>query len=282
MGEEMSTIHSGGNAPFFKVTNLSCGYGKGNFALKGIDLSVGKGEFYGILGRNGSGKSTLFKGICGDIRTFEGSITLGGRSLLDMPAKEKARCIAVVSQFAEVAPITVEEYVLMGRTPYRTKFSFSYSSNDYAIAAKYMNLTGISQLSGKLITEISGGERQMASIASALAQEPQLLLLDEPTSHLDIYYQIKIMDLLQSLNREENLTVVMILHDLNLAGEYCTGLSIMKEGVLKYTGTPVQILTWEKIEDAYGTPVITGENPVSGKPCVYTLSKNTINSSIKP
>ena len=130
MGAEIKRTHSTGNAPFFKVTNLSCGYGKGNFALKGIELSVGKGEFYGILGRNGSGKSTLFKGICGDIRTFEGSITLGGRSLLDMPAKEKARCIAVVSQFAEVAPITVEEYVLMGRTPYRTKFSFSYTSND--------------------------------------------------------------------------------------------------------------------------------------------------------
>ena len=103
-----------------------------------------------------------------------------------MPAKEKARCIAVVSQFAEVVPITVEEYVLMGRTPYRTKFSFSYSSNDYAIAAKYMKLTGISQLSGKLITEISGGERQMASIASALRSPSFCCWMSQPPIWISI------------------------------------------------------------------------------------------------
>lgn len=261
---------------FFRIENFSCGYGEGAFTIEGIEISVGKGEFYGILGRNGSGKSTLFKGICGDIKPLCGKVSLNGVSLLDMPVRERAKEVAVVSQFAEVAPISVEEYVLMGRTPYREKFQFSYNREDLSIARKYMELTGIAGLSGKLITEISGGERQMASIASALAQEPQLLLLDEPTSHLDIYYQIKIMDLLQQLTKEEHLTAVMILHDLNLAGEYCTNLSIMKSGHLKYTGSPEEILTWEKIEDAYGTPVVTGKNPISGRPCVFTVSNSAI------
>jgi ABC-type cobalamin/Fe3+-siderophores transport systems, ATPase components len=266
---------------FLKIENFSCGYGDEYFKTDKLNLSIIKGSFTGIIGKNGSGKSTFFKGITGDIPSLSGSITLnepslGNINLLSLPIKKRAQIVAVVSQFAELAPISVKEYVLMGRTPYRKPLQFSYTKQDYLLAEKYMEMTGITHLKDKLVTELSGGEQQMINIACALTQQPLLLLLDEPTSHLDISFQLRIMDLLQQLNAEENLTIIMIIHDLNLAGEYCSNIALMKEGKIICQGTPDNVLTYNNIEYGYDTTAVVQSNPISGKPLVFPISKRCL------
>src|SRR5690554_7187190 len=135
--------------------------------------------------------------------------------------RSKARRIAVVSQFVDAADISVEDYVLLGRLPYRAPFQFFEPQRDVLLARKYMRLTGIWKHRKKYLSQLSGGEQQLAAIAQALTQEPELLLLDEPTSHLDITHQVQVLNLIQRLNKELKLTVLMIIHDLNLAAEYC-------------------------------------------------------------
>jgi iron complex transport system ATP-binding protein len=172
--------------------------------------------------------------------------------------------------------MTVEEYVLMGRMPYRKQFQFFETANDIAVADKYIKLTGISELRDKNMNALSGGEQQLAGIARALTQEPQLLLLDEPTSHLDITHQVQILNLIRRLSDELKLTVLMIIHDLNLAGEYCDSLVMMQKGTLRKKGTPHEVLNYMDIEAVYDTVVITRTNPVSGKPVVFLVSEKTL------
>lgn len=258
-----------------RVKDISCTYCDG-FRLEGVSMALSRGTFAGIIGQNGSGKSTFLKGLMGDLPLSNGTVELNGENLHALSLKKRARLVAMVSQFQSFPPISVEEYVLMGRMPYRKKFQFSYTDEDMEIAVKYLELTGIMHLKDKLITELSGGEQQMAAIACALTQQPVLLLLDEPTSHLDITYQTKIMNLLQQLNEEEGLTVIMIVHDLNLGSEYCNYLTLMKKGRVFRQGTPKEVLTYENIESAYDTVVIVKTNPVSDKPVIFPVSMRQI------
>ncbi|MDX1286235.1 MAG: ABC transporter ATP-binding protein, partial [Draconibacterium sp.] len=170
---------------FFKIDNFSCGY-TGKFELESISFEIEKGDFVGIIGPNGSGKTTLFKGISGELPALDGIMKLAGENLQKMSLKGKAQNLAIVTQNIEVGSMTVEEYVLMGRIPYHKQFQFFETKKDYEIAKKYMDLTGVTRLKNKFMNALSGGEQQLAGIARALTQEPQLLLLDEPTSHLDI------------------------------------------------------------------------------------------------
>ncbi|MGL5786961.1 MAG: ABC transporter ATP-binding protein [Bacteroidales bacterium] len=254
-----------------KIQGLECGYADG-FHLGPVDMEIRKGSFTGIIGPNGSGKSTLFKCLTGDLKLQEGTIELLNKELSLYTLKERARKISIVTQFCELAPITVEEYVLMGRMPYRKMFQFYNSVRDQEVADFYIRLTGIEHLRHKQITELSGGEQQMASIALALTQEPEILLLDEATSHLDITHQIRILNLLQKLNEETGLTIVMIIHDLNMASEYCSDLFMMRKGGLYTSGIPQEVLTYENIEQVYKTVVLTDSNPLSGKPVIYPVS----------
>lgn len=254
-----------------KIQRLECGYADG-FHLGPVDMEIRKGSFTGIIGPNGSGKSTLFKCLTGDLKLQKGTIELLNKELSLYTLKERARKISIVTQFCELAPITVEEYVLMGRMPYRKMFQFYNSVRDQEVADFYIRLTGIEHLRHKRITELSGGEQQMASIALALTQEPQILLLDEATSHLDITHQIRILNLLQKLNEETGLTIVMIIHDLNMASEYCSDLFMMRKGGLYTSGIPQEVLTYENIEQVYKTVVLTDSNPLSGKPVIYPVS----------
>jgi iron complex transport system ATP-binding protein len=256
---------------YVEITNFSCGYASG-FALKELSFSIGKGVFAGIIGPNGSGKTTLFRGISGEIKGRRGAIRLNGVDLLAMPDRERARTLAVVSQFPELADVTLEEYVLMGRLPYRKPLQFFESDYDLAVADRYMKLTGIYPLRHQQISQLSGGEQQLAAIAQSLTQEPKLLLLDEPTSHLDISHQIEVLNLIQRLNEELGLTVLMIIHDLNLASEYCDYLIMMSNGDIFCQGTPHTVLTYQNIEQVYNAAVITQQNPVSGRPAVFLIS----------
>jgi iron complex transport system ATP-binding protein len=260
---------------FFKINNFSCGY-PGRFVLDNISFDIEKGQFVGIIGPNGSGKTTLFKGISGELPTISGSSMLNAQHIQKLSLREKAQNIAVVTQNIEVGNMTVEEYVLMGRIPYRKQFQFFETADDFAVAEKYIQLTGISELRDKNMNALSGGEQQLAGIARALTQEPQLLLLDEPTSHLDITHQVQILNLIRRLSENLGLTVLMIIHDLNLAGEYCDSLIMMQKGAIRKKGTPHEVLNYEDIEAVYDTVVITRTNPVSGKPVVFLVSEKTM------
>jgi len=260
---------------YLKINQLVCGYSSG-FNLKRTNLEIEKGAFAGIIGPNGSGKSTLFKGLTGDLPIKSGSIVLNHRNLASLSLREKALQIAVVSQFTDVTDITVEDYVLMGRMPYRSNFQFFESKKDLEIAEKYMRLTNVYQFKDKPMAELSGGEQQLAAIARALTQEPHLLLLDEPTSHLDISHQVQILNLIQHLNEEMGLTVLIIIHDLNLAGEYCNYLVMMNKGDIHQKGNPADVLTYQNIEEVYNTVVIVRENPVSKKPVIFLVSEKIL------
>jgi iron complex transport system ATP-binding protein len=260
---------------FFKIESFSCGY-PGRFVLSDISFEIEKGQFVGIIGPNGSGKTTLFKGISGELTTLQGSSILNGKQIQKMSLREKAQNIAIVTQNIEVGNMTVEEYVLMGRMPYQRQFQFFETREDIVIAEKYMALTGVSDLRDKNMNALSGGEQQLAGIARALTQEPQLLLLDEPTSHLDITHQVQILNLIRRLSENLGLTVLMIIHDLNLAGEYCDSLIMMQKGRLRKMGNPHEVLNYIDIEAVYDTVVITRTNPVSGKPVVFLVSEKTL------
>ena len=259
---------------FFEIKDFSCGY-PGKFVLEEISFEIRKGDFVGIIGPNGSGKTTLFKGISGELSALAGSSKLNGEFIQKMSLKERAQNLAIVTQNIEVGSMTVEEYVLMGRIPYRRQFQFFETKNDIAIAQKYMELTGVIPLKDKYMNALSGGEQQLAGIARALTQEPELLLLDEPTSHLDITHQVQILNLIRRLSEELGLTVLMIIHDLNLAGEYCNSLVMMQKGRMRKKGLPMDVLNYADIEAVYDTVVITRTNPVSGKPVVFLVSEET-------
>ncbi len=266
--------------PLLKIENLTCGYRNG-FKVRGINLALPEGSFAGIIGPNGSGKTTLFRGISGSLPLEEGSIMLEGSDLSMLTWREKAQKLAIVSQFSETAELTVEEYVLMGRLPHRQRLRFFDRKEDVEIAHHFMHLTNTFRLRNKSMTELSGGERQMAHIASALSQHPRLLLLDEPTSHLDITHQMQFMNLIQRLNEEMRLTVMMILHDLSLAAEYCDYLLMMKEGAEFCQGKPEEVITHEHIESVYNTVVIVKTNPLSGKPVVFPVSEQWLRNGGK-
>ena len=251
-----------------KVKGLTCGYDK--FLLQDINFDVKRGEFLGIIGPNGSGKTTLLKAITRVLKLRYGEVLLEGRSINHYTFQELARRIAVVSQDVESAGLnlTAIEYVLLGRIPFMRRFQFLETNEDKKIAFQMMEKVGILNLALRSISEMSGGERQCAVIARALAQEPQILFLDEPTMHLDIGHQVRILDLLKRLNKEDSLTVVVVLHDLNLASLYCDRLVLLKEGRVHSIGTPEEILTYPVIEEVYKTLVVVEKNPVTSKPLI--------------
>ncbi len=256
-----------------EIKDLTCGYDS-KLVLKDINLRVESGEFLGVIGPNGSGKTTLLRAITRVIKQEKGSITFCGKDIARMGFNELARKIAVVSQNFEMGFMTVEEFVLLGRIPHYEKFQFLEARKDIEVAEESMALTDTLRLKDCLLREISSGERQLALIARALTQEPGLLLLDEPTSHLDITHQMGIMDLIRRLNKEHNLTVIMVLHDLNLAGEYCRKLVLINKGEIYKVGKPEEVLSSQTIEEVYKTTTVIGKNPVSSRPYCFFVSRD--------
>ncbi|TAH63844.1 MAG: ABC transporter ATP-binding protein [Gottschalkiaceae bacterium] len=223
--------------------------------LKDIDIEIPKGSFVGILGPNGSGKTTLLKNICNILKPDNGKILINNKNVSNIKYKELAKIIAVVHQTSEIQfQFSVFDVVLMGRFPYLSRFQ-SEGKKDIEIAKKAMLSTGTWELRDKSINEISGGERQRVMIARALTQQPQILILDEPISHLDIKYQIGILDLCKKLNVENQITVIMTLHDINLAGRYSDYLILLDKGRIKVMDTPEKVLTQENISNVYDIEV---------------------------
>ncbi|NLN16933.1 MAG: heme ABC transporter ATP-binding protein [Firmicutes bacterium] len=249
------------------VDNVSFAYASRSI-LENISFHIQGGDFVGIIGPNGSGKSTLLKNMSRVLVPQGGAIYLGREDLEKMPRSQLARKVAVVPQETMVNfAFTVEEVVLMGRTPHLGRFQWE-GPEDRQVARKAMEATGILPLADRPITTLSGGERQRAIIAQALAQQPRVLLLDEPTSHLDINHQVEIFELLRALSQKEQVTVIAVLHDLNLAAQYCDYLILLSEGRVFALGSPARVLTPENVAAVYGTEVLVDLNPATNRPWV--------------
>jgi len=255
-----------------KVDKLFGGYGR-EIVLKDISFEIKRGEFLGIIGPNGSGKSTLLRLMSRVLYPRKGIILFENQDITKMGLKELCRKIAFVPQDTLISfSFSVWEIVLMGRIPHLKRLQLE-TRKDFEIAESSLSLTDSLYLKNKKIDQLSAGERQRVIIAKALTQEPILLFLDEPTSHLDIGHQIQILDLLKRLNRQNYLTTVVVLHDLNLASEYCNRLILLNEGRIFKEGTPDEVLTYHNIESVYKTIVVVNKNPISSKPYCFLVSK---------
>lgn len=258
--------------PLLKIANLSAGY-FGEDIIKGISLEINAGDFIGIIGPNGSGKTTLLRLCSKVLHPRKGKIYFDNNDIFAMDLKGFCRKVAFVSQDISTGfSFSVMELALMGRIPHLKRLQFE-TKKDIEICERALALTDSSGLKEKIVNELSAGERQRAIISRALAQEPVLLLLDEPTAHLDIGHQIQVMDLLKKLNHQNNLTIIMILHDLNLASAYCNRICLLDNGNIFKEGQAEDVLTYENIEAVYKTVVLVNTNPVTGRPNVVLVPK---------
>lgn len=258
-----------------KIEGVSGGYHKEDI-VKNVSFHAYAGEFLGIIGPNGSGKSTLLRLVTGIIAPSKGNVLLGGRSIKKIPPKELAKVIGFVSQdMPSDFSYAVWDIALMGRIPHLRRLQ-SETKRDIDAAVSALEMTDSLCIKHKRLDELSAGERQRVLIAKALAQEPSLLILDEPTSHLDIGHQAQIMNLLKKLNAEKGLTIIMVLHDLNLASEYCDRILLMDKGSVYREGNADEVLNYQTIEAVYGAVVLVNKNPVSGKPYVMPVPEESI------
>jgi len=255
--------------------DIKAGYGDKNI-LESVNIHIPENKISVILGSNGSGKSTMLKTFCRLICPTAGVITLNDKSLSCIRSKDIAKAIGLLPQ-TSIAPegIKVAELVSRGRYPHR-KFMSPLTKEDYIAIEQAMDAMKITELADASIDELSGGQRQRVFIALALAQETDILFLDEPTTYLDIAYQIEILDLLKELNKKRGTTIVMVLHDINLSTKYADYLFAMKKGRLIKEGTPNEIITEETIKEIYGINSVIVPDPISNNPLVVPISSHDV------
>jgi iron complex transport system ATP-binding protein len=253
------------------VDNISFGYDPASPVVRDVSFTVRPGEFLSIVGPNGSGKTTLLRLLDRIYIPHSGSILLSDKPLAKFSRTAIAQRIAFVPQDNSIQfPFTVAEIVLMGRAPHSGGMAFE-NAHDRDVAHEMMRLTDIAGFADQPVTNLSGGERQRVFIARALAQQPEIILLDEPNAHLDIAHQVDIFRIIKRLNTESGLTVLSVSHDLNLAAAYSDRIAMMVGGALAALGTPAEVLTGERVHEVFRTPVIVDTHPVHGTPRVSLL-----------
>ena len=265
----MTTTHS------LAVENLTLGYGD-RTVIDGLDLVVPTGRISAIVGANACGKSTLLRSMSRLLVPREGRVLLDGKQVHRMPAKELARTMGLLPQ-SPIAPegITVADLVGRGRNPHQRMFSRWTAADDEAVAAA-LDATDTAILADRSVDELSGGQRQRVWIAMALAQHTDLLLLDEPTTFLDVSHQIEVLDLLTDLNRTRGTTIVMVLHDLNLAARYADHLIALAGGGLHAAGDPHEVLTEETVQAVFGLTSKVLIDPTSGRPMMLPIGRHNV------
>jgi iron complex transport system ATP-binding protein len=248
-----------------ELENVSLGYDHRPI-LHDVSIKARAGQILGLVGPNGSGKSTLIKGITRVIDLFSGRVLIDGRDIRTIRQNELARLVATVPQSPVLpAAFTAFELVLMGRTPHLGLLRYE-GGRDLAIAWRAMEATNTQSFGERRVSELSGGERQRLVIARAMTQQPKAMLLDEPTANMDINHQVEILNLVKGLCLKQNLTVVIALHDLNLAAQYCDRLVMLNGGTVYIEGTPLDILTAPNIRKVYGAEVYVYPHPINKLP----------------
>ncbi|MRX71254.1 ATP-binding cassette domain-containing protein [Bacillus lacus] len=256
----------------FQAEGISAGYDHKTI-LQDVSISIPSNKISIIIGANGCGKSTLLKTMARLIKPASGKVTLGGKSIHKIPPKQLARVLGLLPQ-SPIIPegITVADLVGRGRYPHQS-FLKGWTKKDYEAVAEAMDLMKITEFADRHIDELSGGQRQRVWIAMALAQQTDILFLDEPTTYLDITYQVEILDLLTDLNRKIGTTIVMVLHDINLSARYADHIFALHEGKLIKEGPPSQVITSSLIEDIFGLHCTVINDPVSGSPYMVPIGR---------
>lgn len=257
----MKTIHG------FRAEKVRSGYDNKTI-IQGIELEIPSNKISVIIGANGCGKSTLLKTLAKLIKPSSGEITLDGKAISKIPPKQLARVLGILPQ-SPVVPegITVADLIGRGRFPHQSLLS-GWSKEDYEAVAEAMEIMNITEFANHDIDELSGGQRQRVWIAMALAQQTDILFLDEPTTFLDITYQVEILDLLTDLNRKYGTTIVMVLHDINLSARYADYIFALQKGKLVAEGEPSDVITSTLIKDIFGLDCTVINDPISATPLV--------------
>jgi iron complex transport system ATP-binding protein len=247
--------------------HCSYAYSDGGFHLRDVSLDVRAGEVLGVVGPNGSGKSTLVRLMSGFYEPDDGEVLLGGEPIHGMGRRPLARRLAFLPQDPESSfRFSVRDVIAMGRFPYQSAFGFM-SSDDAVIVREVMEETGTTELADRVFNTLSGGEKQRVLVAGILAQQPRLMLLDEPTAALDIHHQSDVLDLLWRLSRKD-IGVVIVTHDLNAASQFCDRLALLSEGRLARVGSTEEVVDEELLRAAYGADVRVLRNPLTAGPLV--------------
>ena len=255
------------------VKDVSVGYGE-RTVLDTLNVDIKRGTVTSIVGPNGCGKSTLLRTMSRLLNPTKGEIVLDGKSIHDIPTRKLATQLGLLPQ-TPIAPdgIVVADLVGRGRTPHQGILG-RWSQQDYDIVAEALETTGISDLAERSIDELSGGQRQRVWIAMALAQRTDTLLLDEPTTYLDVKHQLDVLDLLTELNRDRGTTIVMVLHDLNLAARYSDELVAVSGGKVFAHGHPREVITKENVKSVFGIDSVIITDPVSDQPAVMPIGRH--------
>ncbi|PVY30956.1 ABC transporter ATP-binding protein [Williamsia muralis] len=263
----MTTTHS------LTIENLTLGYGNRNVIEK-LDLTIPPGQVTAIVGANACGKSTLLRSMSRLLAPRTGRVVLDGKEVHRTPAKQLARTLGLLPQ-SPIAPegITVADLVGRGRHPHQGMFA-RWSKEDDSAVAEALDATETAALADRPVDELSGGQRQRVWIAMALAQHTDLLLLDEPTTFLDVSHQIEVLDLLTDLNQQRGTTIVMVLHDLNMAARYSDHLIALADGTLHASGKPAEVLTEDTVRAVFGLESQVITDPTSGKPLMLPLGRH--------
>ena len=247
---------------------LTAGYDKKD-VITGVDIAIKDGEMVGIIGPNGSGKSTLLKALTRLLKPRSGTVHLDGKALREMSTGTVAQCMAVLPQAPNSpAELTVRELVGYGRYPH-VPWLKRLGATDRAVVDRAINECRLKSLADRQVSTLSGGERQRAWLALAMAQEPRVMLLDEPVTFLDICHQIEVMDLIAQLNRERGITVLMVLHDLNLASRYCERLLAVSDGRIAYDGPTEEVICSDVLRNVFNVDAHIVLNPHTGRPVCY-------------
>ena len=258
--------------PPLKAVDIQFSYSQ-RAILQGVNLEAGLGEIMGLVGPNGSGKTTFLRIVTGTLTPRRGKVYIQGNEIAALRPRDRARLVAMVQQGPAIPPgFTAMEVVLMGRNPHLSLLQWE-GEKDIEICQRVMELTETWEFANRLVSTLSGGELQRVFIARALAQETPLLILDEPTAHLDISFQTNVLDMIERIRRENDVTVLLAMHDLTLAAQYCNRIAALHQGSIFASGEPSQVLTTDLVSTVFGAEVSIVEHPVHKTPVVLPVGR---------